>query len=44
LTSEIDHQTPEAKGAYDARWQRVMDCVNLKQPDRMPTALFWRAS
>jgi hypothetical protein len=40
LTSEIDPQTPEAKGAYDARWQRVMDCVNLKQPDRMPTALF----
>jgi hypothetical protein len=33
-------QTPEAKAAYDARWQRVMDCVALKQPDRMPTALF----
>lgn len=26
--------------AYEARWQRVMDCVNLRQPDRMPTALF----
>jgi uroporphyrinogen-III decarboxylase len=27
-------QTPEAKLAYDARWQRIMDCVALKQPDR----------
>ena len=26
--------------AYDARWRRVMDCVALKQPDRMPVALF----
>ena len=33
-------QTPEAKAAYDARWQRIMDCVALKQPDRMPTAMF----
>ncbi len=33
-------QTPEAKAAYDARFQRLMDCVALKQPDRMPTALF----
>jgi len=32
-------QTPEAKAAYDARWQRIMDCVQLKQPG-MPTALF----
>ncbi len=41
-----DIQTPEARAAYDARWQRVMDCVNLKQPDRMPVALlatFWLA-
>jgi len=39
-------QTPDAKTAYDARWQRVMDCVALKQPDRMPTAFmatFWLA-
>jgi uroporphyrinogen-III decarboxylase len=39
-------QTPEAKAAYDARWQRIMDCVSLKQPDRMPTAMlatFWLA-
>ena len=33
-------QTPEAKVAYDARWRRVMDCVALKTPDRMPTAMF----
>ena len=39
-------QTPQAKAAYDARWQRIMDCVNLKQPDRMPVAMlatFWLA-
>ena len=39
-------QSPAAKAAYDARWQRVMDCVALKQPDRMPTAFmatFWLA-
>lgn len=32
--------------AYDARWQRVMDCVRLKTPDRMPIGLhptFWLA-
>ena len=33
-------QTPAAKAAYDARWQRIMDCVNLKQPDRMPVSMF----
>jgi hypothetical protein len=39
-------QTPEAKAAHDARWQRVMDCVALKQPDRMPVGFqpfFWLA-
>jgi uroporphyrinogen-III decarboxylase len=39
-------QTPDAKAAYDARWSRIMDCVNLKQPDRMPAVLyatFWLA-
>ncbi|HNT38273.1 MAG TPA: uroporphyrinogen decarboxylase family protein [Rubrivivax sp.] len=25
---------------YQARWQRFMDCVALKQPDRMPVGLF----
>jgi uroporphyrinogen-III decarboxylase len=25
---------------YDARWQRILDCVALKQPDRMPVALY----
>jgi hypothetical protein len=37
---QTEFQTPEAEAAYNARWQRVMDCVNLKQPDRMPTAMF----
>ena len=39
-------QTSEAKAAYDTRYQRIMDCVNLKQPDRMPVVLyatFWLA-
>lgn len=31
---------PVANPAYDERLKRVMDCVSLKQPDRMPTALF----
>ena len=41
-----DIPSPEARAAYEARWQRVMDCVALKQPDRMPTAMlatFWLA-
>ena len=33
-------QTAVAKTAYDARWQRIMDCVALKQPDRMPVAMY----
>lgn len=38
--------TPDASAAYDARWKRVLDCVALKQADRMPIALypmFWLA-
>ena len=34
------------KAAYDARWTRIMDCVALRQPDRMPVtfyATFWLA-
>jgi len=41
LAADADAQT-----AYDARWQRVQDCVNLRQPDRMPVILyatFWLA-
>ncbi|MCX7174613.1 MAG: hypothetical protein NT159_11970 [Proteobacteria bacterium] len=37
---------PAASAAYDQRWQRIQDCINLKQPDRMPVALystFWLA-
>lgn len=36
--------TAEAAAAYDARWRRYMDCVALRQPDRMPVVLhprFW---
>ncbi len=29
-TPQSQVQTPAAKAAYDARWQRIMDCVNLK--------------
>jgi Uroporphyrinogen decarboxylase (URO-D) len=32
--------TPPRTPAYEARWRRVMDCIELRQPDRMPTALF----
>ena len=35
-----------AQGQFGARWQRLMDCVNLKQPDRMPVGFlptFWLA-
>ncbi len=35
-----------AKPAFDARWKRIMDCVALKQSDRMPIAMygtFWFA-
>jgi len=28
------------QAAYDQRWQRILDCVALKQPDRMPVAFF----
>src|SRR5450631_2017047 len=31
---------------YSARWQRILDCIALRSPDRMPTSLiagFWFA-
>lgn len=31
---------PSIKPAYDARWQRILDCAALKQPDRMPVGFF----
>lgn len=40
-------QSDEAKAAYDARWERIMACVRLEQPDRMPVGLhsfFWPAT
>lgn len=36
----------EAKALHDQRFQRILDCVALKQPDRMPVAFyatFWLA-
>lgn len=41
-----DQNAIAAQVAYDARWQRILDCVALKQPDRMPVSLyatFWLA-
>ena len=46
MTVDAPSQTPETKAAFDARWKRVMDCVELRQPDRMPVgmlATFWLA-
>jgi Uroporphyrinogen decarboxylase (URO-D) len=47
MTSPLPYpQASTAKAAYDARWQRILDCVALRQPDRMPTgmlATFWLA-
>jgi hypothetical protein len=36
----------DSQQAYDQRWQRILDTIDLKQPDRMPVALhatFWLA-
>ena len=33
-------QLPEAKARYDARWQRILDCVALRQPERMPVVMY----
>jgi hypothetical protein len=40
-------QSDAAKAAYDARWERIMACVRLERPDRMPVGLhsfFWPAT
>ena len=39
-------QSDAAKTAYDARWNRILSCVRLERPDRMPVGLhsfFWPA-
>ncbi len=39
-------QISTPKTQYDIRWQRILDCVALRQPDRMPVTLycfFWLA-
>lgn len=38
--SALAETSPGARSAYDARWSRTMDCVALRQPDRMPVAMF----
>jgi hypothetical protein len=38
--SALAEPTADTKAAYDARWKRIMDCVALRQPDRMPVTLF----
>ena len=32
--------TPGAAARYDERWRRIMDCVRLRQPDRMPVVMY----
>ena len=29
-----------SQAAYDERWQRILDCVALKQPQKMPVVLY----
>ncbi|MDE2455998.1 MAG: hypothetical protein KGL43_20615, partial [Burkholderiales bacterium] len=39
-------QSAAAKAAHDARWERILACARLEQPDRMPVAMqtfFWTA-
>ncbi len=39
-------ESTDNKAVHDKRWQRILDCVALKQPDRMPVAMyctFWLA-
>jgi hypothetical protein len=40
MNASVDTPGAGAKAAYDARWQRIMDCVALRQPDRMPVAMY----
>ena len=43
----IAEQVPQSvRPGFDARWQRIEDCINLRTPDRMPVSLiggFWFA-
>ncbi len=46
LPTTLQPETPEAKAAFGKRWQRIIDLVELRTPDRMPVALyatFWMA-
>ena len=46
IPTALQPEAPEAKAAFDKRWQRIIDLVELRTPDRMPVALyatFWMA-
>jgi hypothetical protein len=40
LPTALQPATSETRASFDARWRRVLDCIELRTPDRMPTALF----
>ena len=40
MNAPLEQTAPATSAAYDARWRRTMDCVALKQPDRMPVTMF----
>ena len=40
LPTALQPEAPAARAAFDARWRRVLDCIELRTPDRMPVALF----
>jgi uroporphyrinogen-III decarboxylase len=45
-TGQSHRPEEQASIERDRRWQRILDCVALKQPDRMPVAMyttFWLA-
>ena len=45
LTLQPQDDSP-VRGAFDARWKRLIDCVEGRMPDRLPVALyatFWLA-
>jgi hypothetical protein len=46
LPTALQPETPEAQAAFDKRWKRLTDLVELRTPDRLPTvffASFWMA-
>lgn len=46
LPTALQPEGEAGKAAFDARWKRILDCVELRQPARMPVVLyatFWLA-